>query len=322
MTAAQNGGSAEAATQDGDVLETGARDQKLDAVAHGGLNIPGEVLDEARQQAKDEAKKAKEKAGSAKAAARLAKKVADGVAAKAAETNKPEDKEAAGEAAAKAAKLKKKAADAEAEAKEADKVAKSLPPAVIPDETAPWFGKLYYDGGGAYWLSNGIGGWVKVNEKGAERALREMGIGFQRDTDLTSPIDRALLAIQKRFKVDYAGKLAGYKAGVTYQNGDRILITSGRTLIEPKDGDFPTINALLNRMWGEKRIYFDAWLKQGAESLIDGSLRTGQVLVLAGPKDSGKSFVQNHIITPLLGGRSFNPTLYMSGGTPFTKMST
>jgi hypothetical protein len=98
-----------------------------------------------------------------------------------------------------------------------------------------------------------------------------MGIGFQRDTDLTSPIDRALLAIQKRFKVDYAGKLAGYKAGVTYQNGDRILIISGPTLIEPKDGDFPTINALLNRMWREKRIYFDAWLKQGAESLIDAS---------------------------------------------------
>ena len=188
MIAAQNGASAAIATQDWNVLKTGPHHQKLDVVAHEGLDIPDDPC-AAREQAKEEAKAAKEKVGTAKAAARFAKKVAEIVAAKAAKTDNTEDKEAAGESAAKAAKLEREAAQAEAKAKEADKVAKSLPPAIIPDETAPWFEKLYYDGGGAYWLSNGIGGWVKVNEKGAERALREMGIASQRDTDLTSPID-------------------------------------------------------------------------------------------------------------------------------------
>jgi acyl-CoA reductase-like NAD-dependent aldehyde dehydrogenase len=101
MTTAHNGGSTEAATQDGNLLEIGARDQKLDAVSHGGLNIPGEVFDEARQQAKDEAKKAKDDARFAKATARFAKRRAEIIAALASKTDKPEHREAAAAAAKK-----------------------------------------------------------------------------------------------------------------------------------------------------------------------------------------------------------------------------
>ena len=98
-------------------------------------------------------------------------------------------------------------------------------------------------------------------------------------------------------------------------------MTKGPLLIEPAPGEFPIIRQLLDGLLGQKepkqRLYFDCWLKIGVEALRNSSNRPGQALVLAGPKDCGKSFVQNHIITPLLGGRMAKPYLYFCGATPF-----
>src|SRR5258708_11155374 len=100
-------------------------------------------------------------------------------------------------------------------------------------------------------------------------------------------MERTLLEIQRNFHIGYAGKLAGYKAGLIEQNGERILVTASPHYIEPEDGKFPVIEQFLNGLLGEQRIHFDCWMKFGVESLRSGLIRPGQALVLAGPRDCG-----------------------------------
>jgi hypothetical protein len=67
----------------------------------------------------------------------------------------------------------------------------------------------------------------------------------------------------------------------------------------------------------DQEFFIFGWLKVAYESLRTGKPRVGQALALAGPVESGKSLLQNHIITPILGGRSAKSHRYMSGATPF-----
>jgi hypothetical protein len=73
---------------------------------------------------------------------------------------------------------------------------------------------------------------------------------------------------------------------------------------------------LLGMFGPEQLPYFNSWSKIAYESLASGNLRPGQALVLAGPRDSGKSLLQE-LITALLGGRCAFPHLNMTGGTTF-----
>src|SRR5258708_15225610 len=153
-----------------------------------------------------------------------------------------------------------------------------------------------------------------------------MGISKTRDTPTASPLDRTVLAPQMRHKVDFAGPLAGYKSGVTEQNGLKVLVTKPTKIITPVKGEFPVINAILNGLVRDKRKSIDAYVKHTYEGLglciETGKNDYGPVLDLAGPKNSGKSFFQQHILTPLLGGRADDPYQYMKGEPPFNSSLT
>jgi ABC-type iron transport system FetAB ATPase subunit len=61
-------------------------------------------------------------------------------------------------------------------------------------------------------------------------------------------------------------------------------------------------------MFGAEQLkYLYGWLKTALECLQTQDFRPGQVVALTGPKDCGKSFVQDNIFTPILGGRSAEP---------------
>src|SRR5204862_7823749 len=62
--------------------------------------------------------------------------------------------------------------------------------------------------------------------------------------------------------------------------------------------------------------YGFAWLKVAYEALRAGVWRPGPALALAGPRNCGKSLLQQ-LITLILGGRSAKPYRYMRGGTEF-----
>lgn len=180
---------------------------------------------------------------------------------------------------------------------------------------------MFYDHTGKnYWEQANAGGrWISLNENSAKRHLAEQGLAIRRGKfENLSEVDQMLIRIQREHAVDFSGPLAGWKAG-HYRIGDlSVLVTESPRLVEPVEGDCTVIQDLLKRSLGEEQyFYLCGWLKCGYQTLRDGGRRPGQALALAGPRDSFKSFTQNHIITALLGGRSAKPYQFMSGQTAF-----
>jgi hypothetical protein len=282
---------------------------QFNRVGIGGATL--EVPEITREEVKEGATKIKEDAKTARRKAQYTKKIAEGMVG-------GKDRAKADRAAAEALKDEQEAKEAEVLADEAKGYGRSLPPEVIPDEETPWFGKIYANGSN-YYIDNGQGGWNAVNETNAGRFLKELGISDRKDTELTSPLDRTFTALQKRHKVDYAGPLAGHRTGLIEYNGNKILITRGPNLINPVKGDFTTIAEYLDGMLQEQRKYADCWLHLAVTPIYNCEPTTGQVLVLAGAPDTGKSVFQKLLVTPMLGGRVAMPYQYMIGDTTFNE---
>jgi len=170
--------------------------------------------------------------------------------------------------------------------------------------------------------------YIARNERGAflprtgaqmKRLLKSRG--YEAETakgETLSEIDRLLLAIEEQKDIDYCGPLAGRDAGFYDENGVRFLVTQGPNVIEPVNGDWPIINALLTGMFdAEQLLYFFGWLSVGYRALVRRERMPGQALGIAGPADCYKSFVQKIIITGVLGGRTARPYQFMSGASDF-----
>jgi len=181
----------------------------------------------------------------------------------------------------------------------------------------------YYDiGSKEYLLPRPSGGWLKLNESQFRRQLKALGYRSDRDrSELVSPLDAALNAVQLEAGVDYSGPLAGYKAGAYTMQGRLVLVLSSPVLIEPREGASPTIRLFLDGLLDfqnhpEQVATLYGWLKIYLEALYAGTPRTGQVLMMAGPKDCGKSLWQS-FLTLLMGGRSAKPFQFAMGQTAF-----
>jgi hypothetical protein len=124
--------------------------------------------------------------------------------------------------------------------------------------------------------------------------------------------------IQTNNNIKYAGPLAGHEPGVHRMGVDQILVTEKAILIPPMPGEWTIIREILTNLLGEEQLrYFLGWLKCSLDARYENCHRQAQALVFAGARGSGKSFVQNCIITPLFGGRSGKPYTWMSGQTTF-----
>jgi hypothetical protein len=158
-------------------------------------------------------------------------------------------------------------------------------------------------------------GWVKGNETRIQRYLKQHGISALRpDGARLSHIDIILDQIARGRVVTWAGPIAGRFAGPLEDNGQLILVTESPRIIAAVKGEFPTIWQLLTNMFGEGQLpVFISWNKLTYETYRSGVHRPGQACAFVGEADSGKSFLQNHIITPVLGGRSAKPINYMKG---------
>jgi hypothetical protein len=178
---------------------------------------------------------------------------------------------------------------------------------------------IYYDSGTKdFWATNNRRGWIKIGSSDVRRWLAQRGFRSRpKNDENVSQIDSLLTAIQRSNDVDYAGPLAGYRAGVFVINTSRILVKDSPVLIQPSPGTWTLLRGIIENMLGiEQQAFLFGWLKVALESLASTKFRVGQALTLAGPKDCGKSLVQQ-LITILLGGRAAKPHRYMSGATPF-----
>jgi len=193
-----------------------------------------------------------------------------------------------------------------------------------PYHTAPVKKKeiYYYDKDRKEYLFQNQRCWLSLTETQFKKNLTALGYNAKRMRgDKLSEVDNKLIDLREHNDIDYFGSLAGYSKGY-YQIGDkRLLIPDGPKIIYPKPGDYKLIYSIIDGLLTEESDntqinYFLMWLKIAYESLVAKTFRPGQMLVLAGERDCGKSFLQK-IITEILGGRSARPYKYMTEKTEF-----
>jgi Family of unknown function (DUF5906) len=179
--------------------------------------------------------------------------------------------------------------------------------------------QIFYDSNRQMFLApNSRDGWIVITTQDVRRWLKERGCRSKaKGKGKVSEIDALLTVFQREFDVEYAGSLAGHRRGLYEVGGKRILVKDSPVLIEPSPGSWPLLQGIIRNMLGaDQEVFLFGWLKIGFESLYSGKSRVGQALTLAGPRDCGKSLLQN-LFTEILGGRSAKPHRYMSGVTPF-----
>jgi len=179
---------------------------------------------------------------------------------------------------------------------------------------------LYFDArGGGYWLPLPSGRFLNLDKRDAQVHLMNAGLDADGMTGPLTNMQKVTLVAQTERAVDYANPLAGHRCGAfETTDGKRVLVTSqARIPSRGKSRDCPFIERFLEQLLGAEQMHvFCLWLKVARAAQISGDFRPGQMLVLAGPSNCGKSLCQA-LITEFLGGRVGKPYRYMVGETAF-----
>ena len=181
---------------------------------------------------------------------------------------------------------------------------------------------LYFNEGRYYMKDNrGIfKGYSKDDMKGMLKMMNCCGSKAPKEN--LSDVDKALATACFNAACEYAGPLAGYPVGVRDFGGDRVLVTKGPKIIKAENKPFPVLEGILTQLFQsdyEPQLpYVFGWLKAAREMMHAQTAMPGQCLVLAGPRNSGKSLFQD-LVTQMLGGRAGLPYRYISGGTEFNR---
>lgn len=163
--------------------------------------------------------------------------------------------------------------------------------------------------------------WRELNRGNVVDHLRKLGLSHRGEDGALSEVARVLLYVRESRVLDaqFSG-LAGHSAGIYTFTGQRVLVRSSPTILQPvrSDKGWPTINALLQGLLGPEAFwYFLAWVKLGYESLRNGTRDRGQICIIVGPAGCGKSRIQHFILTPIFGGRSADPQSFIFGEDRF-----
>lgn len=170
--------------------------------------------------------------------------------------------------------------------------------------------------------------WIKLKDKFdalGTRSIAQHMIKRGLTKDIVQGIgwrqcDFPCLDAEENNAVDYAGPLAGHRAGLRRDpNGKVYLITEeAKSVWEdlPKNPDPVFFREFIEELLPGQWHFFCHWLALALQSLRNGDFKRGQAIILAGPAQCGKSLLQ-YIITQILGGRSANPFKYMKGETNF-----
>jgi hypothetical protein len=206
-------------------------------------------------------------------------------------------------------------------------------------EDAPSEGKpteLFYMPFGSknYYLRVSADNFTLLDRHCAVNHLTAAGWVGRRREDRLSPLENFLTVVERN-PIDWAGPIGGRKAGLHEIGSKRVLVTRSPKLVEPKEGNWKTIQAFLagrldgltsdgstakalgTEMISQSEVFL-SWLSLAAIDLyLDGGRYCpAQALVLAGAKRVGKNVIQQ-LVTDVLGGRCEAPFEYMEGRTTF-----
>jgi hypothetical protein len=176
-------------------------------------------------------------------------------------------------------------------------------------------------------VRNKAGRWLPFRATSYKRLLISRGKSDKVEKgEIMSEIDLEIVRVQTENDVARYGPLCGRNSGFYEADGSRVLVTEDMRLIEPIKGNFPTILAVLKGLFfqseteeiGDAQLYtICGWMKSSVEALRAGRQQQQQALAIGGEKDCGKSFVQHHIVTPCLAGRSVDAERYFLRGNDF-----
>jgi hypothetical protein len=230
-------------------------------------------------------------------------------------------------------RVKRTAENEPAEFEEGSAVgSKAFDPAEVCEEL-----NLYWevDSGNEFVVCVGDSQWCQWPEGKVKKEARDLPgrlIALKaREGERLSEMDRVLLHAMKYRQVEkLLPALAGYRAGLhELPDGRKIIVRMPPRLLEPKQGEWPTIRALIEGRLDEEGVpgfpgkqstFFYGWCKVAVDNLYygePGSYKPGHLLALAGPVGCGKSLIQKKIITAILGGRHADPTAFLAGEDSF-----
>jgi hypothetical protein len=168
--------------------------------------------------------------------------------------------------------------------------------------------------------------WVPYNESETKAKLLRDGLVDYLDKRIIREAQGAFVNAEIREfmdhvsstnRVDYAGPVAGRMAGMREFNGTKILVTQDPKLVTPGRGDWSGLREIFERMFGPDQIdYYYSWLRRVLQGVLSGNAISIHFFAMCGPVNCGKTWLQEAVISEMLGGYS-SPNQYMSEGTPF-----
>ena len=166
--------------------------------------------------------------------------------------------------------------------------------------------------------------WIPCTESEAKAKLLRFDLldylnTFQKEQGavVDAEIKDFLAYVSDKQRVDYAGPVAGRKAGMREFNGTKILVTQDPKLVTPERGDWSGLGKIFERMFGPDQIdYYYSWQKRVLQGVLSGNAISIHFFALCGPVNCGKTWLQEAVISEMLGGYAC-PNQYMSEGTPF-----
>ncbi len=169
-----------------------------------------------------------------------------------------------------------------------------------------------------FWTQNATEEWMPINKTALDLILRSNWYSqYEKSTNSLTRVESKTLEIIMHHSVKYAGELAGWMPGVRTICGNRVLISRGPNVPQPKRGKWPLIKNFIKELLGDEGKYFYSWMRAAYQSLREGApFAPGQLLAIAGPVGCGKSLLQK-LITVMLGGRMGKPYQYLMGLTAF-----
>lgn len=174
---------------------------------------------------------------------------------------------------------------------------------------------IYFDDKNFFVFNAANGQWMPENK---ENTLNELLVtrGLGKDSGKKagrkhSEIDEAVAYIRHHHRVAGAAPFAFYPKGLMKWNGSTYLNTHTREVLQPaKTGvwgeDFPWLSMFLDQFFAlpEQKVYFLSWLSRFYKGCYNRTPKSGQSMFIAGPVNSGKTFLNRAIISPLMGGHA------------------
>ncbi len=193
-------------------------------------------------------------------------------------------------------------------------------------------GRVFYDESSkSFYAQNAAGDWCGRDRMTFVSFLKHMGfcpVARNEASERISEVEHVMAHISYNCSVTYAGPVAGWKKGLSENNGQRILVTREPRLITPEPGEFPVLSKLIDNMFGpgddeqpndgdDQRPYILGWWKHAIECLENKYAdNRGLCMVFAGEAGCGKTLLKD-LISLSMGGRECKPYRFMIGSENF-----